>query len=107
MKMAEIDSNVTDAIKALYEVLDLEDDGFRSGGMRRRMALSKWVEDYLVEVYAEQRVISTKHLDSETEDMLKYHLAGLLAEELHEKDCVTTKCEDKRISTRVYALKRK
>jgi len=106
MKNYQIDPNVTDAIKGLLDIIDLESDGIKSGSLRRRTALSKWMDTFVVEVYADQRVISTKHLDSDTKDMLKYHLAGLLAEELHDKDCVTTRCEEKRISTKVYALKR-
>ena len=107
MKNYEIDPNVTDSIKELYKILEDEGDGFRSGVLSRKIALNKWIDRYLVEVATEQRVVSTKHLDSETKDMLKYHLATLLAEELHEKDCVDTVCEEKRIGTTVFALKRK
>ncbi len=106
MKNYEIDPNVTDAVKSLLEIIELEGDGVKSGQLRRRMALNKWLDQYLVEVSAEQRVVSQKYLDSEVQDMLKYHLATLLAEELHEKDCVITKCEEKLIETKVFALKR-
>lgn len=102
----QIDPNVTDAIKKLLEITEIESDGIRSGQLMRKMALNKWLSEYLVEVSAEQRVISTKHLDSETKDLLKYHLANLLAEELHDRDAVITKCEEKRIETRVFALRR-
>lgn len=101
MKNYEIGHNVTDAIKELFEVVHADTVH------NRKKALNKWIDSYMVEVYAEQRVVSIKHLDSDTMDLLKYHLAGLLAEELHDKDCVITKCEDKSISTRIFALKRK
>jgi len=101
MKNYEIDHNVTDAIKELRSVIGMEVES------ERRSAINNWLDTFVVEVVAEQRVVSTKHLDSDTMDLLKYHLAGLLAEELHEKDCVGTKCEDKRISTTIFALKRK
>lgn len=106
MKNYQIDENVTDAIKSLESIMNIESDGIQSGALRRKKALNIWIESFLVEVYAEQRVVSTKNLDSETQDMLKYHLTTLLAEELHEKDTVITNCEEKRISTRVFALKR-
>ncbi len=105
-KNFEIDPNVTDALKGLLNLIEIEGDDFKSGYLRRKMALNDWVDTFLVEVNAEQRFISTKTIPIDIVDELKYHMATILAESLHEQDCVITKTEESKMTTKVFALKR-
>ena len=94
------------AIKALYDIIKIEDWNVFCPERSRKEALEKWEKAWLIDVEFSQAVVSTKYLTSEYDDLIKIKLAQSLAEDLAE-NCTSFSTADKKISAQISAFRRK
>ena len=94
------------AIKALYDIIKTEDWTTFQPEKTRKEQLDRWVKNWVVDVEYSQAVVSTGYLTSEYNDIIRYKLTQSMAEELAE-ECTIFKTEDKNISAKMCAFRRK
>lgn len=94
------------AIKALYDIIKIEDWSNFCPERTREEALKKWERAWIVDVEFTQSVVSTKYLTAEYNDVIKYKLSQSLGDELAET-CTIFNTKDKQISANMCALRRK
>lgn len=93
------------ALKDLIKIASIEGIGHNNGKEAREVALQGWIETYITEVEFSQPVIK-QALTSDDLDFVKYYMAYKLGEELM-NDCVDVDDKPNRITTKVWALRRK
>lgn len=93
------------ALKELYDLIEKESDGFRSGALIRQMELNQWVEKWTEVLDTEVTVLSKKYLTLAHEDAIRYKLATQLAERIQE-NCAHYKVEDHSIRARLRSFRR-
>jgi hypothetical protein len=94
------------AIKELYTIINIEDWSTFNPEKTRKEELDKWVKTWVVDVEFTQAVVNTDYLTSEYNDIIRLKLAQSLAEDLAET-CTIYKTEDKKISAKMCAIRRK
>lgn len=94
------------AIKQLVDIIKEEDWSTFCPEKKRQEMLDDWIKQWIVDVEFSQSVVSTQYLTSEYNDIIKYKLAESLAQDLAE-DCVSYGTEDKKISAKMCAFRRK
>jgi len=93
------------ALDDLLKIAGIEGIGHSNGKNARELAIKDWVNTYLVEVEFSQPVI--KHtLTSEDMDFIKYYLSYKIGDELM-NECIDVDSQPNRITTKVWALRRK
>jgi hypothetical protein len=98
-------NNVTDAVKELRRIIEIEGLSRKDGFSAREAALNNWINDNIMEVVVDNDVIK-KNLTSEEEDFLKYYLAYQIADKLLE-ECATVVSEGNKIRVKILALAKK
>lgn len=93
------------ALNDLIQIASIEGIGRNNGTVARESAIRSWIETYITEVEFSQPVIK-QALTSEDIDFVKYYMAYKLGEELM-NDCVDVDDKPNRITTKVWALRRK
>lgn len=94
------------AIKELYSIINEEDWSSFCPEKVRKEKLDKWIKSWIVDVEFSQSVVSTNYLTSEYNDIIKYKLTQSLSEDLAET-CTIFKTEDKQITAKISAIRRK
>lgn len=92
------------SIQELYKVISMEGVCRKSGSAAREIALTEWINDWIVEIETSQSVIKS-NLTSEEDDFVKYYLAYQVGDKLMD-DCITVNSEKTKITTKILALKR-
>lgn len=98
-------NNVTDAVKELRRIIEIEGLSRKDGLKAREQALNSWIDNNIMEVVVDNDVIK-KNLTSEEEDFLKYYLAYQIADKLLE-ECATVVSEGNKIKVKILALAKK
>jgi hypothetical protein len=93
------------ALDDLIKIASIEGIGHGNGKAAREKAIMSWVEDYITEVEVSQPIIK-QGLTSEDEDFVKYYMAYKIGDELM-NDCIAVESKPNRITTKVWALRRK
>ena len=93
------------ALDDLIKIAGIEGIGRNNGKEAREIAINGWIENWITEVEFSQPVIK-QGLTSEDEDFIKYYMAYKLGDELM-NDCVDVDSKPNRITTKVWALRRK
>lgn len=95
-----------DALTELRAIMKLPDWSNFCPEKLREEKLLEWFDRWIIEAEFTQAVVSTKYLDSEYSDVIKFKLAQSLAEDLTET-CISYKTADKRITANMIAFRRK
>ncbi len=88
----------------LIKIASLEGVNRSDGIEARENALKEWLKEWVEEVTDSQSIIKT-NISLEEQDIVKYYLAGKLAEELMQ-DCVTIEEQPTKITTKIAAFRR-
>lgn len=96
---------MTDAIKELANILELEGVSRSAGASARKEAFEAWKDRWLSEVVCSHDTLPRSGWNSEKEDFLKYYLSYKLGERLMD-DCVDVKLSKHNITTQVIAFRR-
>jgi len=94
-----------EAMKELYDLIEVESDGFNSGGLLRQIALNNWANKWLETVESQVTVLSRKYLGLEHEGAIRYKLATEMSEKVAE-DCAKYDITDKNIRARLTCIRR-
>ena len=93
------------ALKQLQEIIRLRDWTEYCPEQKREEALTKWIEDWIIEVEQSQSVVDSKHLNSDMSDFVKYRMGQVLGESLTE-ECVKFTIEKNKITATMLGIKR-
>lgn len=86
--------------------MEIEGDGFRSGPLLRRNALSNWLDRWFVMVEDTQLVVDVKYLQANQHDTLRKGLCIKLAEKLLQ-DCAKITQENRKVTVELLGIRRK
>ncbi len=93
------------ALEKLYDIIDMESDGFQSGKLIRRKELTKWIESWTEIIKSEQSIVNNKYLHGDYEENLKELLAYRMIDDATEK-AVIYRVTDKKIESKMLVIRR-
>ena len=93
------------SLEKLRKIMKIEGTDRKSGRIAREIELEDWIKTEIVEVETSQSVIK-KGLSSEDEDFIKYYMAYKMGDLLMD-DCIDVESTKTKITTKIWALRRK
>jgi len=93
------------SLEKLRKIMKIEGTDRKSGRIAREIELEDWIKTEIVEIETSQSVIK-RGLSSEDEDFIKYYMAYKMGDLLMD-DCIDVKSTKTKITTKIWALRRK
>lgn len=93
------------AIKELYDIINVEGDGFRTGWRMRKIELDDWIRKWIQNVDNYQLVTHSKYLSPEYKDYLIQKISSDILEEIIEQ-CAEITTEKRQINVKLTVLRK-
>lgn len=95
------------ALLELYELIKTPDHTDYFPDKNRKELLDKWISRWVCEEESAQLVMDKKYLSSDFFDTIKYRLMQDLADKLIEENCGEFQVEERKVTAKLWGLKRK